>query len=121
MKIDNSILYFFSIIENKELFKFISKNFSNLLEFFFLKNYENIDDTFCVIKNNGMKLEFFLEAWGSRKFGLLWRLLRKGLIEKDTILFWDEPEANINPELMSVLVEIIFELEKNGIQIFIAT
>lgn len=81
--------------------------------------YEN--DTFYVVKSNGMKLEFSLEAEGMRKFGLLWKLLRNGLIEKGTILFWDEPEANINPELMPILVEIILELEKNGVQIFIAT
>lgn len=81
--------------------------------------YEN--DTFYVIKDDGMKIEFSIEAEGLRKFGLLWKLLRNGLIEKDTILFWDEPEANINPELIPVLVEIILELQKSGVQVFIAT
>ncbi|SHH91605.1 AAA family ATPase [Clostridium grantii] len=81
--------------------------------------YEN--DTFYVVKNNGMKVEFSFEAEGLRKFGLLWKLIRNGLIEEDTILFWDEPEANINPELMPVLIDVLLELQRNGIQIFIAT
>ena len=81
--------------------------------------YEN--DTFYVVKSNGMKIEFSFEAEGLRKFGLLWKLLRNGLLEKDTILLWDEPEANVNPELMPTLVEIILELQKNGVQVFIAT
>lgn len=98
---------------NKDLLNIISKIIDGKVI------YEN--DTFYVVKSNGMKLEFSLEAEGLRKFGLLWKLLRNGLIEKGTILFWDEPEANINPELMPILVEIILELEKNGVQIFIAT
>lgn len=81
--------------------------------------YEN--DTFYVVKNNGMKVEFSFEAEGLRKFGLLWKLIRNGLIEKDTILLWDEPEANINPELMPVLIDVLLELQRSGVQIFIAT
>lgn len=81
--------------------------------------YEN--DTFYIVKKNNMKVEFSLEAEGLRKFGLLYKLIRNGLIERDTILLWDEPEANINPELMPLLVEILLELQEEGIQIFIAT
>ena len=81
--------------------------------------YEN--DTFYVVKSNGMKVEFSFEAEGLRKFGLLWKLIRNGLIERDTVLLWDEPEANINPELMPILVDVLLELQRNGVQIFIAT
>lgn len=81
--------------------------------------YEN--DTFYVVKNNGMKVEFSFEAEGLRKFGLLWKLIRNGLIEEGTVLIWDEPEANINAELMPSLVDVLLELQKNGVQIFIAT
>ncbi|OAV67444.1 cytochrome c biogenesis protein CcmA [Bacteroidales bacterium Barb6XT] len=67
------------------------------------------------------KIPFSLEASGFQKFGLLWKLLRNGLLEKGTVLFWDEPEASINPELMSVLADILLELQRGGVQIFIAT
>lgn len=81
--------------------------------------YEN--DTFYVIKTDGSKIEFSIEAEGLRKFGLLWKLIRNGLIDKDTVLLWDEPEANINPELIPVLVDILLEFQRAGVQVFVAT
>lgn len=77
--------------------------------------------TFYIVKNNGNKIEFPIEAEGLRKFGLLWKLIKNGLLEDGTVLFWDEPEANINPELMPILVELMLELERKGVQLFIAT
>lgn len=81
--------------------------------------YEN--DTFYMLKEKNKKLEFSLEAEGLRKFGLLYKLIKNGLIEKDTILIWDEPESNINPELIPTLVDVLLMLQKEGIQIIIAT
>jgi len=79
------------------------------------------DDIFYVIKNDGRKIDFSLEAEGLRKLGLLWKLIRNGLLEKGTILLWDEPEANLNPELYPLVANILLALQKNGVQIFIAT
>lgn len=62
-----------------------------------------------------------MEAEGLRKFGLLWKLIRNGLLEKDTVLLWDEPEANINPQLIPILVDIILELHRKGVQVILAT
>ncbi|MDR2657332.1 MAG: AAA family ATPase [Oscillospiraceae bacterium] len=81
--------------------------------------YEN--DAFLVIKKDGRKVPFANEASGFQKFGLLWKLLRNGLIENGSVLFWDEPEASVNPELIPVLVDILLTLQKSGVQIFIAT
>lgn len=79
------------------------------------------EDEFYVLKKDGRKLCFSLEAEGLRKLGLLWKLIRNGLLEPGTILLWDEPEANLNPELFPLVAEILLELQKNGIQIFVAT
>lgn len=79
------------------------------------------NDTFYVIKNDRRKIEFSLEAEGLRKLALLWKLIKNGLLEEKTILLWDEPEANLNPELFPLVANILLELQKNGIQIFIAT
>jgi len=81
--------------------------------------YEN--DTFFTVKSDGTKIPFDLEASGYRKFGLLWKLLRNGLLESESVLFWDEPENSLNPELIPVLVNILLELSRNEVQIFIAT
>jgi hypothetical protein len=79
------------------------------------------DDTFYVIKKDGRKIEFSLEAEGLRKLGLIWKLIRNGLLEPGSILLWDEPEANLNPELFPLVADILLELQKNGVQIFAAT
>ena len=66
-------------------------------------------------------LEFSLLAEGHRKLGLLWLLIQNGTLTNGSILFWDEPEANINPRLIKTLVKILLELQQAGVQIFIAT
>lgn len=81
--------------------------------------YEN--DTFYVVKEDLGKVSFALEASGFRKFGLLWKLLRNGLLESGSYLFWDEPENSLNPELIPALVDILLELQRGGVQIFVAT
>lgn len=58
--------------------------------------------TLSMLSNtDGQKIDFSLEAEGLRKLALLWKLIRNGLLEKDSILLWDEPESNLNPELVS--------------------
>ena len=62
-------------------------------------------------------------AEGFRKAGILSRLLETGSIQPGITgpLFWDEPEANLNPRLMEMLVRILLELSRNGQQIILAT
>lgn len=42
-------------------------------------------------------------------------------IAENTLLLWDEPEANLNPEFLPVLVECLLELSRHGVQIYIST
>lgn len=62
-------------------------------------------------------------AEGFRKAGILSRLLETGAIQPGISgpLFWDEPESNLNPKLMKLLVQILLELSRNGQQIILAT
>ncbi len=62
-------------------------------------------------------------AEGFRKAGMLARLLETGAIQPGSSgpLFWDEPESNLNPKMMQLLVEILLELSRNGQQIILAT
>jgi predicted ATPase len=48
-------------------------------------------------------------------------LVACGQLESGTALFWDEPENSLNPELVPALVEILLELSRNVVQIFIAS
>ena len=81
--------------------------------------YEN--DAFFVKKTSGEKVEFATEASGFVRLGLLWKLLRNGLLEAGSILFWDEPENSLNRELIPDVVEVLLTLAANGVQIFLAT
>lgn len=62
-------------------------------------------------------------AEGFRKVGILARLLETGAIQPASsgTLLWDEPEVNLNPKLLRLLVEILLELSRNGQQIILAT
>ena len=68
-------------------------------------------------------LEFPLLAEGMRKLGLLWLLVQNGtlLSDDDSVLFWDEPETNLNPKLFESVIAILLDLQRMGVQIFLAT
>ena len=76
---------------------------------------------FYVKKKSGEKIEFSIEAYGFVRLGLLWKLLRNGLLESGSVLFWDEPDASVNPTLIPIVVNILLELSRHGVQIFLAT
>jgi len=81
--------------------------------------YQN--DRYYIDKGDGRLVEFAIEAEGFKKLGLLYRLVETGHLKKGSVLFWDEPEANINPKRIPDLVEILLELTRNGVQVFLAT
>lgn len=82
--------------------------------------YDSVKDEFY-LKKGSSKQEFNLVAEGIRKMALLWQLVKNGTLEKGSVLFWDEPEANINPKYISVIAELLLELQRDGVQIFIST
>ena len=67
------------------------------------------------------EIEFTLLAEGLRKLGLLWLLIRNGSLRPGAVLFWDEPETNLNPKLYGVVIEVLLELQRLGVQVFLAT
>ena len=73
------------------------------------------------LRNKQGNLEFSLLSEGMRKLGLLWLLIQNGTIPKGSVLFWDEPETNLNPGLFKGLLEILLELQRIGVQVFLAT
>lgn len=66
-------------------------------------------------------LEFTLLAEGIRKLALIWLLIQNGTLLEGSVLFWDEPEANLNPALLGHVVETVLELRRLGVQVFLAT
>jgi len=84
--------------------------------------YRNeVDGSFYTLKTDGTRVPFEHEASGYKRIGFLGLLVSRGLLEPGTVLFWDEPENSLNPELVPDLVDILLELSRSGVQIFIAT
>jgi hypothetical protein len=73
------------------------------------------------LRNKQGNLEFSLLAEGMRKLGLLWLLIQNGALLEGSVLFWDEPETNLNPVLYGVMMEILLELQRLDVQVFLAT
>ncbi len=78
-------------------------------------------EEFIVQKSDGRMVNFAVEAEGFKKVGLLWQLLMNGSISENSILIWDEPEANLNPKFLPQMVECLLELSRHGVQIFLST
>jgi hypothetical protein len=66
-------------------------------------------------------LESHLVGEGLRRLGTLGCLLRNGWITPGTTLLWDEPEAGLNPRLITPLGGVLVELAAWGVQIILTT
>lgn len=73
------------------------------------------------LRSGDGNLEMPLVAEGLRKLGMLARLIASGVLLDKGYLFWDEPEANLNPRLVKRVAETILEISRTGVQVFLAT
>ena len=94
-----------------------------------LKSFEDImkgqiiqkDKKFYLkIKGEG-EFEMGLVSDGYRKLSMIIYLILSGSLNKDTILFWDEPETNMNPRMTRPMVQAMAALAKMGVQVFVTT
>ena len=69
----------------------------------------------------GGKMEMPLVAEGWRKLAMLVRLIATGSLLDKGCLFWDEPEANLNPRLIREVARAILNVCDAGVQVFVAT
>jgi AAA15 family ATPase/GTPase len=82
--------------------------------------YDEGNSRFYLITALG-RLPMPLVAEGLRKIATLVRLAQNGWLTPGTTLFWDEPEANMNPVLMDNIIKAALILARQGIQIFLTT
>ena len=73
------------------------------------------------LRNKQGSIEFSLLAEGIRKLALLWLLIRNGTLRPGSVLLWDEPETNLNPKLFRTVIDVLLKLQRNGVQIMLAT
>lgn len=79
------------------------------------------DEEFFLDSKSAGLLEFPLLAEGLRKLGLLWLLIKNGTLQRGSVLFWDEPETNLNPRLFGAVIDALLTLQRHGLQVFLAT
>lgn len=66
-------------------------------------------------------LEAPLLAEGHRKLAMIVRLIANGVLLEGGYLFWDEPEANLNPASQRAVAHALVHLAQSGAQIVVAT
>lgn len=76
---------------------------------------------FYVQPPGGERYEAHLVAEGLRRIATLAHLVANGSIAPGGVLFWDEPETNLNPRLITQLVDVLVEFARNGVQIVLTT
>jgi predicted ATP-dependent endonuclease of OLD family len=83
--------------------------------------YQKDNQFYLKLNNEGIEIEAPLAAEGIKKLAQMIYLIQNGSLTKDTILFWDEPEVNLNPKYIKIVAKFLQTLAKNGVQIFVAT
>jgi predicted ATPase len=78
-------------------------------------------DYFYLTSPDDGVVEAHLAAEGFRKVASVMHLIANGSLTKNSILFWDEPEANLNPKLIKIVADFLLRLAGSGVQIFMAT
>ena len=72
------------------------------------------DDRFQLITEDDGIIEAHLAAEGYRKIATVMHLIANGSLAKNAILFWDEPEANLNPRLTKIVSDFLLRLQAMG-------
>ena len=70
---------------------------------------------------NASNMEMPLVAEGWRKLAMLVQLIATGSLLDKGCLFWDEPEANLNPRLIREIARAVLGICEAGVQVFVAT
>ena len=79
------------------------------------------DNKFYLRVKGAGEFEMGLVSEGYRKLSTLIYLILSGSLNKNAILFCDEPETNMNPKLISHVADALIKLSQMGVQIFIST
>lgn len=114
---------------NKVLLKPLTKGKNSKEQNAILEKFEDIikgkvrmkDNKFYIKGKDIGEIEMGLIAEGDRKLATILHLVSNGTLSSNTILFWDEPESNLNPIRMKYITQALVELAKMGVQIFLTT
>ena len=72
-------------------------------------------------QENGRSFSLPVIAMGVANLGILALLIERKVLDKNAVLFIDEPEAHLHPAWQVIMAEALFELAKGGVNVVIAT
>ena len=74
-----------------------------------------------LFQENGNHYPLSITATGIANIGVLSLLIERKVLDKGSLIFVDEPEANLHPAWQVFLAESLFELARQGVHVVIAT
>ncbi|MES2388897.1 MAG: AAA family ATPase [Bacteroidota bacterium] len=74
-----------------------------------------------IYKKGEIEIPIRLASEGVRKIGVLANLIKRRVINENSVLFFDEPENSLHPKALLLLLQALNELAKAGVQVFIAS
>ena len=83
--------------------------------------YDDKQKVWTFESNDKGRYAIDITAEGIKKVSILDAILGNHYLSRGSIIFIDEPESALHPELISKFMDIICALAKDGIQFFIAT
>ena len=72
-------------------------------------------------QENGRSFSLPVTAMGIANLGILALLIEHKVLNEDSFLFIDEPEAHLHPGWQVVMADTLFELARRGVNVVIAT
>ncbi len=78
-------------------------------------------DIFFSDNENAQNVNINLTATGITNLGLIGLLLKRNVIAKGSFVFVDEPEVNLHPAWQKVMIQTLYQLSLNGINVVIAS
>lgn len=83
--------------------------------------YDEIKDEWYFQVKKNSRFDINITSEGVKKIAILDVLLGNHYLTKNSIIFIDEPESNLHPELISYFMECISMLVEEGLQFFICS
>ncbi len=74
-----------------------------------------------VFKRGNTEFQMPVTAEGVKHIGVLPTLIMNGQIKEGTVLFLDEPEDNLHPQALRLLVKTLALMARKGVQVFMTT
>ena len=72
-------------------------------------------------QENGRSFSLPATAMGIANLGILALLIERKVLDEESLIFIDEPEAHLHPSWQVIMADVLFELSRQGVTVVIAT